>query len=376
MRKTGKAGVYLHVPFCAAHCPYCDFTVSVVRTVPHRAYADALLREWDERAPEIEGRERPTVYVGGGTPSLWEPAELVRVLDHIGGSPEEVTIEVNPEFCGEERLAVWRAGGVTRLSFGVQSFCDRTLALLGRAHSSAEALAAVARAVDAGFEHMSVDLIYAVPGEPEGRLAADLEIVASLEGVDHVSAYELTVEAKTPWAARVERGVVGRYDEGRAARDSARIEERLRAAGFARYEVSSYARAGGRSRHNGAYWTGDEYLGLGVGAHSLRVTPDAAHRRANDRSLRRYIEGRARAPRVEALDPTEHARELIMVGMRRAEGVDLAAIASRVAPVPGMESVVDAWSARAWVEREGTRVWPVGEGWLWVDAMGADALGG
>lgn len=157
---------------------------------------------------------------------------------------------------------------------------------------------------------------------------------------------------------------------------SRRISEALAGAGFARYEVSSFAREGGESLHNSAYWVGDEYLGLGVGAHSLRIDGGVATRRANARSLKRYLEGRAQPPELERLSPEEHARELVMVGLRTAAGVDLDALARRVAPLPGVRDAALRWRARGWVtmERERVRVRVQGEGWLWLDTMSAEAL--
>ena len=373
MTPTGRLGVYVHVPFCAAHCPYCDFTVAVVRDIPHEAYADAIAREWAVRQVERDGRALRTLYFGGGTPGLWDPSALARTIATIGGQPEEVTLEVNPEFCDAERLRAWRAAGVNRISLGTQSFCDTTLARLGRAHTGEEARAAVLRAHEAGFERVSVDLMFAVPGEPRGRLERDLAAVTSLP-VEHVSAYELTVEPRTAWAARVARGELAEYDEARAVDASRRISEALAGAGFARYEVSSFAREGGESLHNSAYWVGDEYLGLGVGAHSLRIDGGVATRRANARSLKRYLEGRAQPPELERLSPEEHARELVMVGLRTAAGVDLDALARRVAPLPGVRDAALRWRARGWVTMERERVRVQGEGWLWLDTMSAEAL--
>lgn len=381
MRPTGRVGVYVHVPFCSRHCPYCDFTVAVVSRIPHAAYADALLNEWDDRREEIEGRALRTVYFGGGTPGLWDPSELGRVLAALRGDAEldEVTVEMNPEHTTPAQLDALLDAGVTRLSFGVQSFDDATLARLGRAHDGARAVRALRDAAAAGFEHLSVDVIFAVPGDRARRAVEDVERAATLPGVDHVSAYELTFEPSTSFDRRRRIGELEPVDDDAAVDAQAELEVALERAGFERYEVSSYARPGGRAVHNHAYWAGDEYVGLGVGAHSMAVAPHGQHvvRRANDRSLRRYLESRGRtAPELERVPADVHARELVMTAMRTTDGLDEAALEHRLRGCPPPGPLLRRWEGLGWVSRSGTRWRPTAAGLRHADAMAADLFAG
>lgn len=379
VRPTGRIGVYVHVPFCRRHCPYCDFAVVVSANAPHAAYRDALIRELDARAGEASGRTLQTIYFGGGTPSLWGVdligSVIAGVRDRIAGAPCEVTVEVNPEDVDPGLLDGLRRVGVDRISFGVQSFDARTLEMLGRHHTPERARRAVERAAEAGFARVSVDLVYAVPGAPPGRLDADLEVVESLAGVvDHVSAYELTFEPRTSFSARVARGRMLPLDEDEVVARSSRLVERLRAAGYSRYEVSNYAAPGGASIHNSSYWWGDEYLGLGVGAHSLALGP-GARRRRNTRRLAAYLEGRF-ADEVEELSDALHLAELVMLGARTTAGIDFASVATRfgggvTAP---FRALADGWVRRGVGRWDGDRYVPEPVSIDIADAFGAEAI--
>ncbi len=378
---TGRISVYVHFPFCVRHCPYCDFTVAVTAQIPHAAYADAVLDELSTRAPGRAERDLLAVYFGGGTPGLWDTRHLGRVraaiVARLGAEPREVTVELNPEEASSHRLARLRDAGVDRLSFGVQSFDPAVLTFLGRAHEPATAVDAVETASALGFSRISIDLIHGIPDRSRASLDEDLRIATALP-VDHVSAYELTVEPRTSLAARERRGGFVRRDEASMVARSRAVEATLTRSGFTRYEVSNYARPGGRSLHNSAYWVGDEYLGLGVGAHSLRI--DTARRRAvrsaNDRSVRRYLHADgARRPETEALDAEVHLRELVMLACRTSAGVDLEQLSARFGSgVAALAPLLEAWSARGWGIRDGPRFRPTPEGWRFADTMGAEAL--
>ncbi|MEM9177897.1 MAG: radical SAM family heme chaperone HemW, partial [Myxococcota bacterium] len=272
-------GVYLHLPFCERVCPYCDFAVVAARTLDpadEDRYVVDLLSELSARAEHFAGRALASVYFGGGTPALFRPESIERLVAAIGDTfpaaevPPEVTLELNPSTVERARLPGFRAAGVNRLSIGVQSFDDGLLKRLGRAHraSVAEETLAAARAAD--FDDLSLDLIFAGPGQSAADLDRDLDRVIDFRP-EHVSTYELTFEPQTPFGRAVADGRMAPPDEDLAAAMIERVEQRLESAGYARYEISSYARPGRRARHNARYWQRQAVLGLGLGAHSTEA---------------------------------------------------------------------------------------------------------
>ncbi len=331
-------GVYVHVPWCRRQCPYCAFTISTRPEPPHGAYTDALLREWALRKELFPGRPS-TVYFGGGTPSLAPPAEIARIVRAIDPAPgAEVSLEANP---GEPiPLAAFRDAGVTRLSLGVQSFDPWVARRLGRGHTSDDARRLVEEAQASGFESVSFDLIFAVPGQSLARFEADLGVVASL-APDHVSLYGLTIEEGTPFA-RSKRPPVD-DDTWRAMYDAA--VDTLGAAGIERYEVSNFARAGHRSRHNEHYWRARPWAGLGVGAHAW--WPDGT-RAVNVADVDAYLA--AADPLASTERPAPHALgyELLWSTLRHVDGVDRAAFRART----GLDVRVEPGLARAGLLRE------------------------
>ncbi|HWB68279.1 MAG TPA: radical SAM family heme chaperone HemW, partial [Mycobacteriales bacterium] len=272
-------GIYLHVPFCASRCGYCDFNTYTASELGGGAsqaqYADTAIAEIDLARQVLGGRdvEVSTVFFGGGTPTLLPAADLVRMLRHIAdrfglAADAEITTEANPESVTPESLAVLRAGGFTRISFGMQSTTPHVLATLDRRHSPGRAVAAVAEARAAGFDHVNVDLIYGTPGETDEDWQASLAAAIG-SGVDHVSAYSLIVEPGTRLATRVTRGELPMPDDDVLADRYAMADEQLSGAGLAWYEVSNWARTDAtQSRHNRLYWTSGDWWGVGPGAHS------------------------------------------------------------------------------------------------------------
>ncbi|MFT4705482.1 MAG: oxygen-independent coproporphyrinogen-3 oxidase [Bradymonadia bacterium] len=369
---TGRAGVYVHVPFCVSHCPYCDFTVAVLSKIPHVQYGDALLAEWRARRNEIEGRTVRTLYFGGGTPALLDVEQIARVIEAVSveNALDEVTLEANPDRCDRARLQAFRDAGVTRLSLGTQSFDDTTLSMLGRQHSGAQAQQVVRDAQSLGFSRLSVDIMTSMPGEPRSRLRRDLDVVRAL-GVGHVSVYELTIEPKTTFSARVSRGEMSGVDEDEAADDEELVASVLPALGLARYEVGSYGKLGHEGLHNSAYWVGDDYLGLGVGAHSLLVG-SGVRRRQNTRSLRAYL----RAPLIggveEPLSAALHLREVLMTALRTTRGVELADLVRRFPGSPLPTALFDDWRARGWIVPNAGIVAASSDGLSWSDAMASE----
>jgi len=312
-------GVYVHVPFCERVCPYCDFAVIATPELPaaqETRYVDALLRELAARSgayrdPSGTGRGLASIYLGGGTPALLTGESLSRIVDAIrlafpADGRVETTLEVNPSTLERSRLPEFRALGVNRVSVGVQSFDDAVLKRLGRAHRVEEADQTLAACRAAGFEAISLDLIFAAPGQQLADLEADLDRVLAF-GPDHVATYELTIEAGTPFALAASRGQLSLPGEDETIAMMETIEARLGAAGFERYEISNYARPGFQSVHNRRYWEREPVLGVGVGAFSTEPPSDAAPfgaRRSNVRDLRTYLD-RIAQQRPTAAGPTE-----------------------------------------------------------------------
>lgn len=334
------AGLYVHVPFCARRCVYCDFYF-VTTQRDTAAYVAALEAEIAWYGAEF-GRREPleTLYLGGGTPSVLSLEELGRVVRAVEqgfdtSALAEVTLEANPEDLSGDAGAAYLAGlrglGVTRLSLGVQSYFDADLRFFNRAHDAAQAEEATARVADSGFDSFSVDLIFGAPDQPFEYWAANLEKAVRL-GAPHLSTYGLTVEERTPLAKQVARGLVSPVADEAMRERYLFTAEYLAGRGLAHYEVSSFARPGHRSRHNEAYWRHANYLGVGPSAHSFwRKTRSQAERWANVRHLGRW-QGllAARALPVEAREPVGPdalADEAILLGLRRvADGLELAAL--------------------------------------------------
>jgi oxygen-independent coproporphyrinogen-3 oxidase len=330
--------LYVHIPYCAVICPYCDFNVHATSPRPETAYVDAVLSEMRHAAisPPWRGDALQSLYLGGGTPSLFEPSSIRRLVD---GAREmwdwdiaaEVTLEATPESVSAARLAQYRAAGVNRLSLGLQSMHRHHLARLGRLHGPEDNRAAVEAARAAGFDNLSVDFIFGVPGQTVEEWESDLLDAVALSP-EHISAYGLTYEERTPFFTWRARGQLTPVAEEVEEAMFVRTREVLVAAAYDPYEVSSFARPGRRSRHNRSYWSGTSYLGLGAGAHSY-VAGRWGRRSANERNPRRYMEaarerGEARAA-VEELTRQQAMGEFVFLALRQAEGIDGARFARR-----------------------------------------------
>ncbi len=335
-------GVYVHVPFCERVCPYCDFAVEPVGLLAREVeagFVELVLRELDLALARsgLEGRRLATVYLGGGTPSLLAPESIARVLGALRarfeGTPEEVTLELNPGTSEVARLPGFREAGVTRVSVGVQSLDDDTLRRLGRAHKGAEARAGLQACLAAGFASVSADLIFGAPRQSEAAALADVERVCDL-GVPHVSAYALSLEPGTPFHAASLRGRLALPDEDLALTLLRLVRARLAAAGLAPYEISNYARPGHRSRHNERYWTRAEVLGIGPGAASH--VGDRRTRNLRERAAwaRAVAAGAAPVEEDERIDEAAARRETLYLGLRRLEGVSRAAFQRRFGGPP------------------------------------------
>jgi putative oxygen-independent coproporphyrinogen III oxidase len=323
-------GLYVHWPFCRAKCPYCDFNSHVAPAVDEARFAQALLAEIERHADELGRCRLATIFFGGGTPSLMAPATAAAVIERAtarfqAAADLEITLEANPTSVEAGRLAGFRAAGVNRVSLGVQALDDQALRFLGRAHSAAEALAAVTLAARR-FPRFSFDLIYGRPGQTPAAWQAELDRALEHAG-GHLSVYQLTIEPGTPFHLLERTGALQMPDDDLQADLYEATQERLAAAGLPAYEISNHARPGEESRHNLIYWRSGAWAGIGPGAHGRVDLP--AGRLATEawrlpKAWLERVERQGSGERIRtALTTAERVEELLVMGLRLAEGVDL-----------------------------------------------------
>ena len=353
-------GVYVHWPFCAAKCPYCDFNSHVRHQPPDQArFAAAFAREIATLAARAPGRTVDSIFIGGGTPSLMEPATVAAILDAVAAhwplaTDVEVTMEANPSSVEAERFRGYRAAGVNRLSLGVQALNDHDLRFLGRLHDVGQALRAIEIA-RANFPRLSFDLIYARPGQAPAAWGMELSQALKL-AADHLSLYQLTVEPGTPFFALHEAGKLAVPDADAGSELYGVTQEVCDAAGLPAYEISNHAMPGAECRHNLVYWRYGEYAGVGPGAHGRLKLADGRHALACERAPEVWLE------KVEAwgdglvvddlLTAEEEGDEMLLMGLRLAEGIDLDRyfhLAGRVLDPARLDDLV----ANGMVERTG-----------------------
>jgi oxygen-independent coproporphyrinogen-3 oxidase len=338
--------LYLHIPYCLAKCPYCDFNSYAARVWPEDAYADALLAELEHytRVGTFAGVTATSIFFGGGTPSLFAPRTIARLLEGTArcltlAGDVEITLEANPGTVDEERLAGFVDAGVNRLSIGIQSFQPRLLEALGRRHSVDDSVRALHAARAAGFRNLSLDLIYAVPEQGLDECAADIARAIEI-APDHVSAYNLTYEKGTAMHRELREGRIRPAAEELEVAMFHLVRDRLAAAGYTQYEISNYAQPGREARHNQAYWRGVPYLGLGAGANSFAPRRGAkddggsyGERWENLRDPNRYMEairaGGVAVGSSEQLTRSEAMGEACWLGLRERRGLDPEAFAAR-----------------------------------------------
>jgi oxygen-independent coproporphyrinogen-3 oxidase len=331
--------VYVHFPWCLQKCPYCDFASATIRRpeVPHRAYADAVVRELEWHAARAPLGELSSVFFGGGTPSLWSPDELGRVLRAICAACEtrsadlEITVECNPSSLDADKAQALAAQGVNRLSIGVQALDADRLRYLGRLHDAESAL----RALRCALPHVprvSGDMMFGTPGQTPAAFLSELQQLVDL-GLSHLSVYALTIEPNTQFGELYRKGRLPVAKDDDYADTFLAIRELLARYGFEHYEVSNYAQPGERSRHNQHYWRGGDYLGLGCAAVGCRTErPGRAHRVRNQPRPEAYLAADSLAAlcaEEEWLDEQALVREALLLGLRTAEGVDLRATERR-----------------------------------------------
>lgn len=325
------AGVYIHIPFCKRLCAYCDFYKSVRLSYLEEVVA-AMHRELSERRGYLRDQRIETLYFGGGTPSLLSVEQLAGLkrrveelfdCSHLG----EVTLEANPDDLTRPYLEGLRKAGFNRLSIGVQSFDDEELRWMNRRHTAQRAEEAVREARAAGFENLTLDLIFGVPGFGEEVLRRNLERVLALEP-EHISAYHLTIEPDTALGRKEARGELCAVEESISEREYALVHETLTRAGYDHYEISNYARPGFRARHNSAYWQGREYLGIGPAAHSF----DGRSRRWSLDTVESYASGGEFRFEQELLTERDRLNEYLMTHLRTAEGISFREMSEQFGP--------------------------------------------
>jgi oxygen-independent coproporphyrinogen III oxidase len=361
---------YVHAPFCARRCSYCDFAVQVATRPPVTDWVDSVAAELGLVSAE-EGWSDPlplrTLYLGGGTPSLLGPGAVGRMLERLGpfldlDDLEEFTAEANPESFTPDLAADWRGTGIGRVSLGAQTFHGPSLKWMGRLHGPDGPGEAVIRARAAGFDNVGLDLIFGLPERLGRDLEADLDRVLALEP-DHISVYGLSVEAGTPLGRWVADGRERVPEPDRYREEYLAVAGRLVQEGFEHYEVSNFARPGRESRHNAAYWQGVPYLGLGNGAHSFQ--PPRRWWNHRDWNEYRRVVAAGASPRADAevLDAAASRLEGIWLALRTRDGLEEGSLS------PGAQGTVAGWIQRGLAERAGARVRLTAEGWLLLDGL-------
>ena len=374
--------LYVHLPWCIKKCPYCDFNSHEWRDnaqgMPEQRYIDALLADLEASLPLIWGRPVHSIFIGGGTPSLFEPASIDRLISGIRArlpleAEAEITMEANPGTFEKDRFKAFRAAGVTRLSIGVQSFNDAHLKALGRVHNSDQAMAAVAEAQSA-FETFNLDVMYALPGQSLADLTQDIQTALSFKP-PHISIYHLTIEPNTMFAKHPP--VLPEDDDAYAMMDL--ITEMTGAAGLQRYEVSAYAKPGHRCWHNLNYWQFGDYLGIGAGAHSKLSFAHRVMRYVRYREPQLYLAQALQGAPVtqyEEVAREELPFEYMLNALRLKEGFSLADYMARtgLAMTSIQQGLANA-EAKQLIARDLNRVWPTERGFDFLSDLQALFLG-
>ena len=338
-RVMGAFSLYVHIPYCRAKCPYCDFNSYAAERWPEERYIAALCAELRHYAADAAWHAGTieTVFFGGGTPSLFAPASIERVLHTVAdlwsiAADAEVTLEANPGTVSRQTLREFRTAGINRVSFGVQSFWPQHLQVLGRIHGAEDAVAAVGWAREAGFDNVNVDLMFALPQQILAEWEGDLRRALTLRP-DHISAYNLTYEEGTPFHVLRSRGVLRQLPEEIEVAMFTRTQEILGGAGYEHYEISNYARPGRTCRHNVNYWRSGDYLGVGAGAHSYAATGAWGARWSNEKIPNRYVEAVERRGYATCFSETLNAQqargEFVFLGLRCRPGFSAAAFHER-----------------------------------------------
>jgi oxygen-independent coproporphyrinogen-3 oxidase len=361
--------LYVHIPWCVRKCPYCDFNSHErAGVLPEKEYLDALFRDVESSLPDIWGRRIVSVFIGGGTPSLFSPESIDALLSGVRArlalEPDaEITLEANPGTVEAARFRGFRSAGVNRISIGIQSFDDRMLGALGRIHSADEARRAI-EAAAASFDNVNIDLMYALPTQSAAMAQADLEEALRF-GVPHVSAYQLTVEPNTVFWSKPPQ--LPEHDL--AADMQLAAEEALAAAGYEHYETSAFARPGRRCRHNLNYWQFGDYLGVGAGAHGKISFPDRVTRHARAKQPAEYMKQNALVDE-RTVPPGELPFEFMLNALRLVEGFDIPLFSQCTGlPLSTVEAQLAGAERRGLLARDWKRIRPTERGRLFLNEL-------
>ena len=385
-RRSGHLGtalqtsVYLHFPWCLKKCPYCDFATTQVnhREIPEEKYADAVLRELELRAPSLGERHLYSIFLGGGTPSLWSPTQIKRVLKAVRkafaseNQALEVTLECNPSSFAAKQIEAFCDAGINRFSFGVQSLDDEVLRFLGRDHDASAAIRCVESASRLGVR-VSADLIFGVPGLEKQSLQEDL-LQLRAAGAKHISAYALTIEENTRFGTLAREGKFPLSSEESYAEQFETIEMAMEDMGFLHYEVSNYAMPGEIALHNLHYWRGGDYLGLGVSAVGKLRGHKGSRRSQNQRLIKPYLEAKTLEDfeqEEELLSESELRTERLMLGLRTYEGVTVEELqgTSRDTSLREIPKRIECAFERGFLQEEGNRIVIPKRHWLLLDGI-------
>ncbi len=377
MKSSALLGLYIHIPWCLSKCPYCDFNSHAISEgIPEARYVDALLADLDSERDALSGRHISSIFFGGGTPSLFSPEALERLLTGIHArcilnADTEITLEANPASVDAGHLREIRTTGINRLSIGIQSLNDEALKKLGRVHTAAEARNTVATARDAGFDNLNVDFMYGLPGQSTEQAIADVEAGLALQST-HFSHYQLTLEPGTPFFRAPPADLA---DGERLYAIEAPCREKLATAGFKRYEISAYQRNGKPCAHNLNYWHYGDYLGIGAGAHSklTHENPWKVIRSIRHRSPQRYMDGLEKGgfdARRWQLTAEEIISEFLLNALRLRDGFD----AETFEAATGQDIAIIAPALQAareqdLLEKDSVQIRPSDLGWRFLDEL-------
>jgi oxygen-independent coproporphyrinogen-3 oxidase len=369
------AGIYIHIPFCRKKCTYCDFHFSTTFESYRERMTDALVKEIKYRSTELSGETIKTIYFGGGTPSILSDTELHSILqtireNYILDANAEVTLEANPDDINSDLLRVWKKEGINRLSIGVQSFRSEDLEWMNRSHTAEQSIDAVQIAQKAGFENLTIDLIYGLPKMSIDEWETQLEKAIALN-VPHISAYCLTVEPNTALAHLTKTGKIVTPGDKVQSEEFLTLRGKLTDAGFIQYEVSNFSQKGYESKHNSAYWQNEKYLGFGPSAHSF----DGVTRKWNVSNNQRYmsaLENEESFCEKEELSSLDKFNELLLTGLRTVYGVNKPLLFEEVKPGVSFFDQINAYSVKGWLKEDDETYSLTTDGLLFADQIASE----
>lgn len=373
------AGIYIHIPFCKQKCTYCDFHFSTSFHSYYEAMIACILQEIIQRKNELIGQNVATIYFGGGTPSILKPADLQVLIDAIRTNYSvtpafECTLEANPDDISAEAVSSWMKAGVNRLSVGIQSFDEQDLRWMNRAHTAEEGFNCIEIAQHAGIQNISLDLMYGLPTMDNGRWLLQIERAIKL-GIKHISAYCLTIEAKTALHQLVAKQKIIPASNELQSEQFEILVATLQKAGFEQYEISNFAQAGYISQHNSNYWKGVHYLGIGPSAHSFDGI-SRAWNVANNQQYMRLMKANLPVFEREILTQNDQFNELLLTGLRTCWGVDLVKLAAILVPSDSFWTQIADFESKNWLKIHNNQLTLTEAGKLWADKIAQDLFVG